>query len=375
MSKKELNPFICLGYIGDEFFCDRDNETEKLSKSLYNGRNVTLISPRKMGKTGLILHTFNRIKKENRDAICIYIDIFPTKNQAEMVQTMGAAIMDEAFSKSRTLGRKALRLLGALCPVLCFDNVTGAPSVTLSVEPSQSETSLKSLFDYIGGLQKEVFIAIDEFQQITTYPEKGTEALLRSYIQFLPNVHFIFSGSKQHLMAEMFLSPRRPFYQSSDMMSLNPLNEDVYYNFANSFFVKKRGRLDREVFRRLYEIFDGYTWYIQCVLNELYGSLRNVTTQDQLNRTILTVVTNKTPQYESLVQFLTGNQFTVLRAIARAEMVEKPTSKDFIKEYHLPGASGTHAALDTLIDKELVYRRNDGYIVYDRFLNLWLRRL
>ena len=35
------------------------------------------------------------------------------------------------------------------------------------------------------GTEKRIYIAIDEFQQIAEYPEDGTEALLRSYIQFL----------------------------------------------------------------------------------------------------------------------------------------------------------------------------------------------
>lgn len=98
MARKNVNPFACQGYIGPEYFCDRENETKMLAKTLYNGRNVTLISPRRLGKTGLILHTFAQIKAENRDAVCIYIDIFPTKNQSELTRMMGEAVLNEARS-------------------------------------------------------------------------------------------------------------------------------------------------------------------------------------------------------------------------------------------------------------------------------------
>ena len=72
--QKQLdNPFVYQGYEGPEYFCDREQETKNMISALNNGRNLTLISPRKIGKTGLINHTFYQIKKENKEAVCIYI--------------------------------------------------------------------------------------------------------------------------------------------------------------------------------------------------------------------------------------------------------------------------------------------------------------
>ena len=73
LTKKLKNPFVYEGYEGPDYFCDRTEETEKLIANWQNGRNVTLVSPRKIGKTGLIKHAFNRIKETERDAICIRI--------------------------------------------------------------------------------------------------------------------------------------------------------------------------------------------------------------------------------------------------------------------------------------------------------------
>ena len=375
MKSKQLNPFICQGYESPKYFCDRKEETLLMKSTLYNGRNITLISPRRMGKTGLIWNTFHQIQSENKDAICIYIDIFPTKSQQEMVNMLGSAVLNTAMSKGKVFGRKVLEVLGSLRPVVGIDSLTGMPNVTINIDPSQAEMSLKNIFSYLNRIKKEVFIAIDEFQQITNYPETGTEAMLRSHIQFLQNIHFIFSGSKQHLMSEMFVSPQRPFYQSTDIMNLLPLKENAYYEFANGFFKDKKGGIDEDVFHELYNTFDGCTWYIQSVLNRLYENYRNVETTEQLRSTILSVVESKTPQYESLTQFLTDNQFSLLKAIAKEDIVKEPTGKEFLKKHRLPSASSVKTALDTLADKELLYRQADGYIVYDRFLGLWLRRI
>ena len=55
-----LNPFVVGRYVSDKYFCDREKETEFLIKQIENGRNIALISPRRMGKTGLIRHCFHR---------------------------------------------------------------------------------------------------------------------------------------------------------------------------------------------------------------------------------------------------------------------------------------------------------------------------
>ena len=54
------NPFVVGRYISDKYFCDREQETDFLIKQIENGRNVALISPRRLGKTGLINHCFRQ---------------------------------------------------------------------------------------------------------------------------------------------------------------------------------------------------------------------------------------------------------------------------------------------------------------------------
>ena len=338
---KSRNPFIYEGYEGPDYFCDRTEETEKLISNLQNGRNTTLVSPRKIGKTGLISHTFNRIRQQNRDAVCIYIDIFHTQNQYDFVQTLGKAIVEERLLDTRTPMVKVLNYFSHWRPTISPDPVTGAPTVS---------------------------------QTITEYPEQGTEALLRSYIQFIHNVHFIFSGSKQHLMYEMFGSPKRPFYQSTAMLTLLPLHEEVYYDFASKWFEGKKGSLSREVFQQLYNLFDGYTWYLQSVLNRLYESERHVADYQQVREAILSILKDKSSQYEMMMTFLTDNQRNLLIAIAKDSCVAQLQANDFIRKHELPSASSIKKALALLQDKDLVYQTPKGYIVYDRFLDLWLKR-
>ena len=376
-SKKVMrpkNPFVNQGYISPEYFCDREQETELMLNHFGNGRNITLVSPRRIGKTGLIKNLFYEIERRDKSAICLYLDIFATKNLQDFTEMFGSVVLNGFARKEKSFLQKATALLGSLRPVFSSDPYTGMPKVTITVDPSRSQLTIQQIFELLSTSRRDIYIAIDEFQQIANYPETGTEALLRSHIQFVGNVHFVFAGSKFRLMAEMFGSPQRPFFQSTEMMDLKPLDREVYYEFANRFFLKKRGSLDHDTFMQLYDRFEGHTWYIQSVLNRLYDTCLHVKSIADVNRETVHLVDSRSPQYESLAQFLSSNQFNLLKAIASEGVVKEPTGGRFIRQHNLASASMVQSALRGLLEKEMVYRMPGGYIVYDRFMSIWLQR-
>ena len=331
------NPFVIYGYKGAEYFCDRQKETETIMRALHNERNVALISPRRIGKTGLIHHAFAQITKEHPDIRCFYMDINATRNLQQFV---------ELFAKT----------------------------FSITVSNDQKEESLKHVLDYLKDSDKRIYVAIDEFQQISEYPEKNVEALLRSHIQFIPNVVFVFAGSKQHIMAEMFTSAKRPFYQSSQMLSLSPIDKKVYCEFANNLMEKKCMKLSADVFGYVYDIVDGQTWYVQHILNRLYDIGGEIDIR-LVNDTIMTSVMEQEVAFLNYYESLTYNQSQLLLAIARDKAVESVLSQDFIHRHSLPASSSVSLALKALIEREFVYKYNGKFIIYDRFFAIWLRNL
>lgn len=111
------------------------------------------------------------------------------------------------------------------------------------------------------------------------------------------------------------------------------------------------------------------------MLNRLYETEKNVRSEALLREAIAHIVSRYTVQYEELVTFLTDNQLSLLKAIAKEGIVGSPMSNEFIKKYDLPSSSSVKTALDVLTDKDLVSRTPKGYAVYDHFLELWLKRL
>ncbi len=370
---KPNNPFLVTGYHSPEYFCDRRQETETMIQALYNGRNVTLIAPRRMGKTGLVKHVFYKLREQEPDIVTFYMDIYSTQALGDFIRLFASTVLGRLDSvPQKALGRVG-NFIKSCRPVFTFDELTGQPKVTIDIVPSSEEATLREIFDYLRSSEKRCYIAIDEFQQIAEYPEKGAEALLRSYIQFVPNINFIFAGSKQHIMQQMFHSAKRPFYQSTQTQVIDRIARDEYYRFAADFFTRQGRKLAEETFGYLYDAFDGHTWYIQTLLNRLYGYAGNPDI-GMVDYAIGEVVAESTYTYENLLAAYPASNIRLLKAIAKAGCVREINSGDFITEYRLRAASSVNSALKRLIDREMVYKTADGYIVYDRFMAIWLRQ-
>lgn len=367
------NPFLISGYHSPEFFCDRKNETKTIISALHNGRNVTLIAPRRMGKTGLIHHSFYNIKEENSEIITLYMDILSTQNLGDFVKLFAETVLGKLDSAPQNALSRIGKFIRSIRPVFTFDELTGLPQTSIDITSANEESTLKEVFNYLASSEKRCYIAIDEFQQITEYPEKGVEALLRSYIQFLPNVNFIFAGSKKHIMQKMFTSSTRPFYQSTQILNIGEIERQEYANFAIENFAKKNLKISEDTFNTMYDRFEGHTWYIQNLLNRLYGYGEEVNLES-VEFAINQVVSEYSYSYIDLLNSLTASNVRLIEAIASEGCVKEIYAGEFISKYKLTGASSVSASLTKLEENEIVYKSENGYIIYDRFMSEWLRK-
>lgn len=377
MSKqKPNNPFLISGYLSPEYFCDREVETKLMADALANGRNLTLISPRRYGKTGLIHHLFHALNQDKPKLRTIYMDIFSTRTLDDFVTVFAESVIRELSSNTEKAIRNFGHLFKNLRPVVSYDALTGQPQLSVTLDKnSDTESSLHEVFNYLKQLPDRCYIAIDEFQQINNYPEKGTEALLRSYIQFLPNVSFIFSGSILHTMQDMFLSPKRPFYQSTQMLQLHAIEKESYFSFAEKHFKKEKLKLNKSSFDTIYNQFDGHTWYVQAVLNRLYAFRKDVTDETLIFEAINQLMEENSFYYQELLRAYSHVQVKLIEAIAQEKQVSQINAGEFISKYTLKNASSVNRALSKLVDNEVVYKSEQYYMIYDRLMGLWLSRL
>jgi AAA+ ATPase superfamily predicted ATPase len=371
---KPNNPFLISGYHSPAYFCDRQRETSTIIDALHNGRNITLIAPRRMGKTGLIKHVFCNLKEQQSDIVTLYMDIYSTQNLGDFVRLLANTVLGQLDSAPQKALSRINKFIRSCRPVITLDEYTGMPKITVDISPSEEQNTLKEIFEYVASSDKRCYIAIDEFQQITEYPEKGVEALLRSYIQFVPNVNFIFAGSKQHVMQQMFTSSKKPFYQSTQLLTIEAINREEYSIFAIDLFAKNKTALPQSVFDEIYTKLSGHTWYMQCLLNRLYSYNHDVD-NNLVRYAMEQIISEASYAYADLLKSYSAGHVRLLKAIAREGCVKEILSGEFIKKHNLRAASSVSSALKKLINNELIYQSSDGYIVYDRFMAEWLRRM
>lgn len=367
------NPFLVNGYSTDNQFCNREVETKRLQANFENGRASTLFSLRKMGKTGLISHLFFL----NPGAKSIYIDLFHTQNTTELAEALIKGILPVLEKKPEKLLRRVREIFSRISPVMEIDPMTGLPSfrVKFAGEDAGSR-SLEELFTWLSRWEGQVWIALDEFQQIVHYPEKGTEARLRSLLQFCPAIQPVFLGSQQDMMVSMFSDYGRPFYQSTDIIPLHPIAEAAYLPFIQRHMEAGRRVVPVAILKEWYQRLKGHTWYVQHAMNHLYAEKPTKTwTPSDFESLFRRLVWEQEGYFTTFRFLLTEFQWKVLVAVAREGSVQKVQSKDWLLAHRLGTPSSVQAAVTLLKDRELLAFESGAYRLMNPYMEYWMRHV
>lgn len=372
MNAMIYNPFITSGYVSPEYFCDRENETRQLVQNIQGHSHTVLISPRRMGKTGLIEHCFNQEVIKN-DYHTFFLDIYSTMNLNDFVFLLGNRICRSLKTKDKQLMEMFVKVVKSIQFTIGFDEA-GMMNGSFGLgDIKDSQKSLEEIFQYLEEAKRPCVVAIDEFQQIEKYPEKNVEALLRTYIQHCNNATFIFAGSQRHIIQNMFASASKPFYNSSSMMSLPPIAKEKYVEFAVRMFANFGKVCAPEYIDNLYDTLEGHTWYMQAVLYLAFYMTDKKCSPTIINEALIKRVTDNEDVFESMYYGLSERQRSALKAIAAEGKAKQTQSVAFIKKYGLTSASSVQSAIRQLMDKDLVTTEKSSYRVDDRFFGFWLK--
>ena len=268
-------------------------------------------------------------------------------------------------------------MIKSLRPVISYDPLSWTPLVSIRSTPDESRKSMTELLSVLEEQPKSVIIAIDEFQQILEYPEKQTDGWMRSLMQQLRNIIFIYSGSQQHLMQELFTSPGRPFFRSTQFMKIGKLNPESYRNFIAEQFRKHSKSIREETVTEMLHWTDAHTYYVQLLCNRVFLSTEKEVTSESWKEEASKILKEQEYVFFGYREMLTKAQWDLLKAIARDGKVTQPTSSDFISRHRLGNPATVLRCLKALQRMELVYRENDPegntcYGIYDIWFARWV---
>ena len=371
------NPFIITGRIPEEYFCDRKLETQKMIRVLTNGGNICLMSPRRMGKSKLIQFCYDK-QELSEGYYTFYIDILHTSSLAEFTYVFGQKVFEVLRSRSEKMLLNFIQGLKSLNAKFGFDAGSNMP--TFSIELGDivlPEYTLNEIFACLETADQPCIVAFDEFQQICKYPEKNVEALLRSHIQHLSNVNFVFAGSERHLISEMFLSSAKPFYNSTTQIELHSIVPEEYIPFVCKWFRAYQKNIDERDVQKVYQLFEGNTYCMQRTFHEAFinTSSDETCTLDIIRKSLADIIEDNSHAYSRMLSQIPIRQKELLYAIAKEGKAEKITGGTFIKKHTLLSASSVQAAMKKLLDLDLITTDNGYYTIPDHFFSLYIRKL
>ncbi|MFN0030562.1 MAG: AAA family ATPase [Flavobacteriales bacterium] len=369
--QKPDNPFSIKGYYGPEYFCDREKELARILSAVKNNRNLVLISPRRMGKTGLIRHAAHSLVR--RKVPVFFVDIYGSNSMHELVQLLAKHVLGKLDNKPERLLLSLKNTFGSLRPAIEFDQFSGAPSITFDIQRREAKTStLEKILNYVEARKQRVVIALDEFQQVTKYKEKNAEALLRSIIQHCNYTHFIFSGSHQSIMTSMFGLPNRPFYNSAEMLELQPVPVEAYAAFIQLHFKSARKQMPLPTAKLIVELGREHTYYIQHLCNKLFTLPLKSYDEQVVRKTLGELLSENEGTFYNYRNLMTDNQWKLVRAIAKEEGVKRLTGAEFLQKHHLGSSSSVQRSAKALMDAEFIFQWRGVYHVYDQFFAQWM---
>ena len=372
------NPFVYGKEVSGSNFCNRKQEIKELCRDIENSQNVIIFSQRRFGKTSLIKEVFNACNKKRISAI--YVDLYPALCEEDFISIYARAIAETLHGSLKRGFKDIGKFFRSLRPSFKVDN-TGEINYSFTIDKRDTQLSLQDAIEsvqrYANAKNKKVAVCFDEFQQIALFKTDKLEKTLRSSFQGHKNVSYIFMGSKKHLIQKIFNNPHRPFYRSGKSFPLSKIKQDELGKFITDKFQRTRRVVTRELIENLIERCETHPYYVQYlshILWEKTADKKKITEKD-LEKSLGLLLKRESSTYEAALDSLTLKQKQLLIALSKASPENKIFSGEFLRRNNLDSASSVQRTLSSLVDKDLIDKEGNSYMVLDVFFKKWLSQL
>ncbi|MFH1996735.1 MAG: ATP-binding protein [Candidatus Omnitrophota bacterium] len=374
------NPFIFGDVVKGEYFTNREEEIKELTLDLLSGQNILLFSPRRYGKTSLILKVLDNLKKE--DVIPVYVDLFRITSVHTFVKIYTAAITKASATKLE----EAVQFLKTNFPTI-------VPKVVVKTsEPTEFEFDfeaakkdmdkvLDDLYDLPQKIatkrKRQVAIVFDEFQEIAEL-KMPIERSLRAKIQHHDKVAYCFMGSKRHLLDELFLDKNKPLYRIAKSAPLGKIPAEKFKTFIHSRFKSVDMGIEKGLIEQILKLTACHPYYTQQICHEIFNicfskkELPTITPKD-IEQSLDKCISAQSYAYSTIWDGLAGKQKDLILALA-LNPEASIYSQEFLTEHELGAPATVQTAVKALEKKGLLDRQNGSYSISDIFFVEWIKK-
>ncbi len=356
------NPFKFGTVVDGLYFTDREDEVEKISSFIKSENHMILISPRRFGKTSLIRKVVSESGRKNL-IIDMQLILSPEDFASQLLKRIYRIYPVQKLKNYI----KTFRLI----PVLIVNPVTGETEISFktgSGELSPLEDVL-NLTERLSEGKEKMIVVLDEFQEIFRIG-KGLDRFLRSVMQSHKNINYIFLGSSESMIREIFEKKGSPFYRFGSLMILGKITREKFMAFIDKKF-KKITEHHLIISEQILVITDCHPYYTQQLSFDVWEQLnRNGFSSEIVEKSVEEIVQSHDNDYERIWNSMIRTDMIVLTGISLSDI--SPLSDEFSKKFGTGAASTVFSTLQRLTRKGLLIKESTTYKIDDPFFKRWI---
>jgi len=347
------NPFLFGKVVRGKNFCNRTVEMEKIKQAAHSKNSLILVSPRRYGKTSLIINALEKYQLP-----FLFVDCFEVQDEKSFLEKIASAYLS-SLRKGDVLEK--VKYLSKIVQVEYSFTVKG---ITVRISKYQ-ENALRGVLEEI---TKKYLLVLDEFQELFAVSPQLVKKL-RSILQFIPQSIF-FLGSKKHLLLYLFSDQRSPFYNFGSLLPLDKIPAQEWLRFINDKFVQTKVPLTEEEILALLDAAELIPFYVQY-LCYYYWQNKKDPSPKKIPQFLVEIIHSNSYIYDELYEKLPAAQQKALQIILHK--TERVFSQEIQQEYGISSNQALHKSFTALVEKGFL-EKNGEYRFNDPLFKKYLQR-
>lgn len=359
-----------------EYFIDREDDRRNLKTFLGGGINVMLISPRRWGKSSVVKAAMQELLAEDQHVRVCYLDAFKVTSLEDFYNKFASAVIQGTSSAFEKRWQEAVNFVKSIAPAITISSdPMNSIEVNLHYNPIQlNEESILDLPERIAMAKGvHVIVCIDEFQQLAKLGEwKHLEGTMRSVWQQQQHTNYCLYGSKRHMMMDIFGNANNPFYRFGQLLRLEKIGKPYWLPFITNNFANYGKHISEEMAGRVCDTVDCNPWYVQQFCFIIWTHTETEVNEEVFNASLKMLLDSNTDMYLSDIDKLSVSQVSLLKAIVNGE--SHLNAQSAVAKYSLGSPQNITKNKRALVEKDIVEKQGNNFMVIDPVFKLWLKR-
>jgi len=357
-------------------FTNRQKEIKRLIQNFTSGINTIIISPRRWGKSSLVLKASDIITKQNKKIKIITLDLFNIRTEEEFYMALTKSVLKISAGKLEEVINYSKKFFKQWTPRISF-----SPDSQNEYNIGFEWSEIKKQPDEVLNLAENIaiskginmIICIDEFQNIGYFEDPlAFQKKLRSHWQKHQSVTYCLYGSKRHMLMNVFSSSSMPFYKFGDLMFLSKIGPKHW----GKYIVKRYNETEKEIrsedARYLSLLVECHPYYVQQLAQLSWLRTETKTTVKTIDISLDSLILQLSLLFQNIIENLNLTQLNFLKALVRGE--SQLSSKETINKYNFGTSANVIQIKKALIKKEIIDNPGKKIEILDPVFSIWLKK-